>query len=412
MPEYKNDYDDRNDFGSPGGGGNRKSDGDFASWIPVLIFLFCFPPVGVVLLVLKLMGATGKKQGGVGRHPYDIQREGGAQRQQAAPKPGERGQQRAQQQSDRVQQRGYVRRDTVPGKQKKAVSVDHLPGRGLTVFGSIMAGVFGLGTIIEFFEALSWGGLWASMGSISALLGFFGVGLFLTYLGVTKNKKAKRYRKYLALIGRRDSISVTTLAQAMGVSVHKAVSDLQDMLDDGVFPTGYLDMSTGRLVLNGDGIQDEPEPESEPVQAEAPKGMEREEGVLTEIREVNDAIADPVMSAKIDRIGEITGKIFAYLREKPDKEGQLRSFLSYYLPTTLKILRAYAQMEAQGIEGENISAAKERIEGMMDKVVDGFEKQLDKLFQDDAMDITTDVEVLERMLDKDGLGGQGMTMGG
>jgi len=118
------------------------------------------------------------------------------------------------------------------------------------------------------------------------------------------------------------------------------------------------------------------------------------------------------MSAKIDHIGEITSKIFVYLREKPDKEGQLRSFLSYYLPTTLKILRAYAQMEAQGIEGENIKAAKSRIEGMMDKVVDGFEKQLDRLFQDDAMDIATDVEVLERMLDKDGLGGQGMTLGG
>lgn len=69
-------------------------------------------------------------------------------------------------------------------------------------------------------------------------------------------------------------------------------------------------------------------------------------------------------------------------------------------------------MEAQGIEGENIKAAKSRIEGMMDKVVDGFEKQLDRLFQDDAMDIATDVEVLERMLDKDGLGGQGMTLGG
>ena len=85
--------------------------------------------------------------------------------------------------------------------------------------------------------------------------------------------------------------------------------------------------------------------------------------------------------------------------------------MSYYLPTTLKILRAYAQM-GQGIEGENIKAAKSRIEGMMDKVVDGFEKQLDRLFQDDAMDIATDVEVLERMLDKDGLGGQGMTLGG
>ena len=64
------------------------------------------------------------------------------------------------------------------------------------------------------------------------------------------------------------------------------------------------------------------------------------------------------------------------------------------------------------MSGENITAAMARIEGMMDKVVEGFEKQLDQLFQSDAMDIATDVEVLERMLAKDGLTTQqGMTLG-
>ena len=120
------------------------------------------------------------------------------------------------------------------------------------------------------------------------------------------------------------------------------------------------------------------------------------------------------MSAKIDRIEEITGKILAYQKQHPDRSGQLRSFLNYYLPTTLKILRAYAQLDAQGVEGENISATKARIEGMMDQVVAGFEKQLDKLFRDDAMDISSDVQVLENMLKKDGLsddpGGITMTL--
>ena len=100
--------------------------------------------------------------------------------------------------------------------------------------------------------------------------------------------------------------------------------------------------------------------------------------------------------------------------QNPEKGGQLRSFLNYYLPTTLKILNSYAQLEEQGVEGANISAAKERIEGMMDKVVEGFEKQLDKLFENTAMDITTDVKVLEQMLEKDGLSqnGSGLTLGG
>ena len=84
--------------------------------------------------------------------------------------------------------------------------------------------------------------------------------------------------------------------------------------------------------------------------------------------------------------------------------------MSYYLPTTLKILRAYGQLEDQEIS-ENIAAAMERIEGMMDKVVDGSEKQLDLLFQGGRRDITADAEVLERMLAKDGLSGQeGMTL--
>ena len=155
--------------------------------------------------------------------------------------------------------------------------------------------------------------------------------------------------------------------------------------------------------------------EPEAPEAPAPKPAEpapqqaaaREDDILREIRQVNDEIPDEVMSAKIDRIEEITGKILAYQKAHPNKESQLRTFLNYYLPTTLKILRAYAQLDAQGIEGENISAAKKRIEDMMDQVVSGFEKQLDKLFQDDAMDITSDVEVLENMLKKDGLSDEG-----
>ena len=218
-------------------------------------------------------------------------------------------------------------------------------------------------------------------------------------------------KQYLSLIGRHESIKVSTLAEATGIPARKIRDDLQDMLDMGIFPTGYLDLRTDRLVLSEEGVEETAAPQPEPPKEEE-KAPDRDETILAEIRALNDAIEDPIMSAKIDRIGEITGKILNYLREHPKKEGQLRSFLNYYLPTTLKILRAYAQMEAQGIEGENITAATDRIEGMMDKVVDGFEKQLDKLFQDDAMDITTDVEVLERMLDKDGLGGEGMTLGG
>ena len=280
--------------------------------------------------------------------------------------------------------------------------VDLNKGKGMMVWGAILAILGGFISFVEFFDTMGMGFIYM-LQSIGFPLGLLGAGLVLLVCGTQRNKKAKRFRKYLALIGKRESISIGSLAQAMPVSYHTACDDIQEMLDEGYIPTGYLDMASGRLILSDEGLQEEPEPEKE----EQPAPPEDDDAILQEIRQVNDAIEDPEMSEKIDRIGEITGKILDYQRKNPNKDSQLRSFLNYYLPTTLKILKAYAQMEAQGIEGQNISAAKERIEGMMDKVVEGFEKQLDKLFQDDAMDITTDVEVLERMLDKDGLSGKG-----
>ena len=400
--------DHRYQYHGSQGGSPGRGNGDLASWVPILIFLFCFPPLGVILLALKLTGITGKKQRTYGnRHPYDIQRGAAQGSAQAGPQAAPQGPR---------ERRYYRQAQAAPagqkaGKKGYARKAGRSPGRGLMIGGAVLAAVFGMMGLSAFLDALSWGGLFYSLEDIFLPLAFCGGGLSTLWYGLTKNRRAKRYRNYLALIGQRESISVSALAEASGLSARRVREDLQDMLDAGIFPAGYLDLGADRLVLSDEGIQDhKPEPEPEPETP--PKGMEREEAVLTEIRTLNDAIEDAEMSRKIDRIGEITGKIFAYLREKPDKEGQLRSFLSYYLPTTLKILGSYAQMEAQGIEGENISAAKDRIEGMMDKVVDGFEKQLDRLFQDDAMDITTDVEVLERMLEKDGLGGAGMTLGG
>ena len=376
---------------------NRPDPGDLISWI-VTIVLLVSPvwPIGLILLFRKLTRDSRRR---TSRHPYDMRREGAA--------PGTQGMGRQTPPAGQA----YTGRSP---RQGKPVNLDR--GKGLTIWGIVLAVVFGIA--LTGFPAVAMGsGFLNALAVMSPVIGFFGGGLAMIWAGTQRTKKAKRFRKYLALIGKRESISITTLAQAMPVSVHKACDDLQDMLDSGVLEKGYLDMSTGRLILSDEGLQEEappaPEPEEESEKEEDTLDMTDDDAVLAAIRQLNDDIDDEMMSQKIDRIGEITGKIFAYQKQNPNRAGQLRSFLSYYLPTTLKILKAYARMEEQGVEGENIRSAKERIEGMMDKVVEGFEKQLDRLFQDDAMDIATDVQVLERMLEKDGLsGGGGMTLGG
>lgn len=397
---------------------NNNSNSDWTGWIPIVV-LFCIPytwPIALFLLIRKLTGADKKKR--QPQHPYDIQRQ--RQEQQRAQQSGAQQQARPQQQTAqqqaRPQQNAAPKAPPKPAASKKAAkqSGPKLPqGKGLTIAGAIVTGIFGLGFLTQLADAISWGGLSYMISELVSLLAFLCLGLVLLFCGLGRTRKGKRCRKYLGLIGKRDSVSIEALAKATGTSRRRVLDDLQDMLDDGLLSAGYLDLAHDRLVLSEDGIPDE-EPEQKAQAAPEPEKPQDDNAILAEIRAVNDAIPDPVMSAKIDRIGEITGKILDYQRRNPGKDSQLRSFLNYYLPTTLKILRAYAQLDAQGVEGENISAAKGRIEGMMDKVVEGFENQLDKLFRDSAMDISSDVAVLEQMLEKDGLSNhsQGMTLGG
>ncbi len=132
-------------------------------------------------------------------------------------------------------------------------------------------------------------------------------------------------------------------------------------------------------------------------------GVENEASVLEEIEAVNDTIADVRMSEQINRIRDITEKILIYQEKRPEKAALLHSFLGYYLPATLKILKSYGELEGQGVSGGSITGTMERVRGMMDKIVEGFEKQLNQLYQGEAMDIAANVEVLERMMAKDGL---------
>ena len=278
--------------------------------------------------------------------------------------------------------------------------------------GAVMALAFGIGTIgttAAFVESLHYGFFFRDeLTNVGVCLVACLVGVGMFFSGREQRGRAERYTNYLAYIGANRQVSLAPMAAAMDVSVRRLTRDLRKMLSTHVLPTGYLDMQAGKLILTEMGYTEpEPEPEPEPEKKEE---TTPDDDILREIRLINDLIPDPVISAKIDRIEEITQKILQYQKTHPQRTEQLRTFLNYYLPTTLKILRSYARLEAQGVEGENITAAKARIEGMMDQVVEGFEKQLDKLFSSDAMDIAADVQVLENMLKKDGLSGDDMNL--
>lgn len=395
----------------------QKNSGDGFYWLIALglIFTGIAAPVGVLMIVLKMLSGNKKK----GRHPYYQQQYSqenmGARTTREAPS-WEEPSQAAPSWEEPVRTQGPLKpkQKQKKGKGRDLISELDKQGKSWAIAGGATAAGCLIGFIGSLGEPLYW--LFNSNFAffIEEIMGLMvlpciaAAGLGGLWAGLRKRKQARRYRNYMAMIGRQRSVSVSALASATGLSPGKVRDDLADMLDDGIFPQGFLDYGGDRLILTGDGITESPRQTETPP----PPPKADENAILNEIKSINDAIDNEKMSAQIDRIGVITAKILDYQKTHPDKAVQLHSFLSYYLPTTLKILRAYAQLEDQEISGQNITAAMSRIEGMMDKVVEGFEKQLDLLFQGDAMDITTDVEVLERMLAKDGLSDQeGLTLG-
>lgn len=154
---------------------------------------------------------------------------------------------------------------------------------------------------------------------------------------------------------------------------------------------------------------EEPEPVYQPTgNAELDELVLQGHEAIRQMRRLSSKMRGKKISAKIDRLGTLTDNIFDHVAKNPEKIPQIRRFMNYYLPTTLKLLHTYAELSEQGVRGKNIAATMNKIEAAMNTIVAAFERQLDSLFGSEALDISTDITVLEGMLQREGLGGQTM----
>jgi len=155
----------------------------------------------------------------------------------------------------------------------------------------------------------------------------------------------------------------------------------------------------------------DPEPAPKPTgNPELDALIAERDKAVGEMRRLNDSIEDEKISAQIDDLEGTTRKIIDYVVEHPGKLPQIRKFMNYYLPTTLKLLNAYDRMGEAGVAGANIDGTMGKIEHIMDTVVTAFHKQLDALFGDEALDISTDITVMENLLAREGIGGTQINM--
>lgn len=152
----------------------------------------------------------------------------------------------------------------------------------------------------------------------------------------------------------------------------------------------------------------EPEKAEEPQPAKDPKIealMKERDRAVSEMCRLNDAIEDPHISAQIDKLENLTARIIDHVAAHPEKLSQIRKFLNYYLPTTIKLLNAYDRMGSAGVSGEHIGGTMKKIEDMLSTIILSFEKQLDSLFEGEALDISADITVMENLLAQEGLAG-------
>ena len=351
----------------------QKADNDLGSWIFIAVMFMVAWPIGLILLINKL-SETGNKK--------------------TAKKVSSTTATAKQTSSASKVKRSAAAVTKTPNDSAKGARVMKIVGIVLTAVGALAC----LGVLSDLRE---YGDLWWLLEDIFPCAGILAGGVALLLGGRRMTRRMRRFAKYLAAAGNRQSISISRLASAAEVSERRVEKDLDIMIDRGMWGEGaYLDLGAGKLFRSVAAANEHYE------QQQAPKApVETEQGysgMLRSIRRANDRIADEVLSAKIDRLEEIAGRIFKLIETEPEKKAKASTFLNYYLPTTQKLLDSYAEFEEAGVSGGNVSQAKRKIEQTMDNIVMGFERQLDELYRTDAMDIDSDIRVMETMLRRDG----------
>lgn len=286
-----------------------------------------------------------------------------------------------------------------------------------TVFGGILA-LAALGLVIPF-------GVLSIVGSAGFVVGFLAGGAALaggTALlcsGIGTLAKVSRFKVYLKALGTKTSITLERLSRSVGKNERFVRKELQKMIKQGLFLEGHLDNEQKNLITSDETFREfersrlelEQRKRSQAVQAakspdpKIQEVLDKGNAYVKEIRRCNDEIPGEEISAKIDRMESIVRKIFERAEAHPEVIPDMKKLMDYYLPMTVKLLNAYADMDRQPVQGETIRKSKQEIDATLDTLNAAFEKLLDELFQDAAIDVSSDISVLNTLLAQEGLTG-------
>lgn len=307
------------------------------------------------------------------------------------------------------------------------------------VFGGIGTGVMGILSAVFLGIAIgNGGGWWLTFFVLSMVLSFF---ITMTGVGCKQKKRLERAEKYLELAGNNHYINLADLALYTNKTPKFVLTEIKKMLDAGHFPQGHLDIQESCLMLDNKIYKEyldlekqrkllEREQRAQELRdaaagktsvqkvgnaaSQAGKNGDAEldamiaEGqeCIRKLRDMNDNIPGEEISAKLFRLENLLKEIFEGLKDHVEQRQQMQKFMNYYLPTTLKLVEAYEEFDERGAQSREVIEAKAEIEKTLDTINSAFEELLNRMIRDVAFDVTTDAQVLQTMLAKEGLAGQ------
>ena len=371
----------------------KNNNNDLGSWILIAVMFAVAWPVGLILLLSKLSEGSGRKMRQQAREAWQRTAAGSAEAKPA--------------QARASAAKSTVRKVTeTPNYSDKGAKTMKIIGAAVAILGA-----FFLVQQVDYFElryAIKWHEWMDLLRQLFYPMGMMAGGVSLLLGSGAMKRRQRRFATYLRTAGQKQAVPLDYLARAADVSRKRVEKDVNLMLEKGMWgDEAYIDLGSGMLFKSQEAAtayfdaahraKAEQEQPRQPAAA-APEGYA---AILAQIRDLNDRIADERLSAQMDRMEQVAGRIFRLIEEDENKRAAAGTFLSYYLPTTLKLLENYAAFEEAGVSGENLSQAKAKIEKTMDSIVAGFEHQLDELYRTDAMDIDSDIRVMETMLRRD-----------
>lgn len=264
----------------------------------------------------------------------------------------------------------------------------------------------------------------ADASTLGVALILFAGGLGVGIHGTRLTGRASRYKRYVNMVKDRLYCSIQEMAAKMGKSERFVINDVKKMIHLGMFKQGRLDEKETCLIASDDmynqymltqknyeqeqkkleieKMAEERRQQEKERLGEAGEVIEEGKSYVRLIRQCNDETPGEEMSDKLDRLELLVTRIFEQVEKEPELAPELRKMLSFYLPTTKKLLEAYRDLDRQQLDLSNVEQTKREIENAVDNINEAFEKFLDELFREKAWDIQSDISALHTILKQDG----------